>query len=149
MDDSDASQSFYSDDDQPLTDNKLLYSGAPAGLTKYIAYQLMFQFAVKHSLTTKALEELLHLLAVFLPSDAALPKSVRQLKMFFVKKHLDASPVMQKYCPTCHVTMNEVDKLCSRCQTAYSEFVTMPVGPQLRARLESKLLCIDKCMIHQ
>lgn len=148
----DLSQSFFDEDsgddsyqlatDEPQTGcySKPLYHGAPDDLTEYIAHQLLFQFSVKHSLTTKALAELLHLMAVFLPNDAALPKSVRQLKAFFLKTHLDASPVMQKYCPTCHVTMKKKDKSCCRCQATYCEFVTVPIGPQLKARLESKCM---------
>ncbi|SMN12434.1 hypothetical protein SPBRAN_884 [uncultured Candidatus Thioglobus sp.] len=160
----DLSQSFFdedsgddADDPQAESYSKPLYQGAPDDLTEYIAHQLLFQFSVKHSLTAKALEELLHLMAVFLPSDAALPKSVRQLKAFFLKTHSDASPVIQKYCPTCHVTMKETEKSCCRCQTTYSEFVTVPIGPQLKARLESKCInvqnndflndvCICACM---
>lgn len=55
-----------------------LYIGAPAGLTVFMSYLLLFQFSIRHSLTTKALEELLQL-STFVP-NAALPKSVYQLK---------------------------------------------------------------------
>lgn len=143
-DDLDLSQSFFiedSVDENDSVDNcfsRPLYTGAPADLTEYIAHQLLFKFSVKHSMTAKALEELLHLMAVFLPSDALIPKSVRQLKTFFLKTHSDAIPVMTKYCPTCHILMNKEDLSCNRCQSTPCEFVTVPVGPQLKARLESK-----------
>lgn len=90
-------------------------------------------------LTSKALQELLQLLTVFLPADARVPKSVRQLKQFFLKKYPEQCPAMQKYCKLCQRLLLE-SEMCA-CNAGHSEFVTVPVGPQLQARLESKPLC--------
>ena len=45
---------------------------------------------------------------------------------------------MQRYC--------EKDEVCE-CNTCYSKFVTVPLGPQLKARLESKHLR-PKCKLY-
>ena len=97
--DRDISTSFFmdesSDGDQQATRvtpatrpaiSNVLYKGAPEGLTDYVANLLLFQFSVRHSLTAKALEELLMLLSAMLPADAKLPKTVHQLKKIFLGK---------------------------------------------------------------
>ena len=61
-----------------------LYSGAPDGLTEYMAHLLLFQYSTRHSLTGRALQELLQLLIIFLPAGARIPKSVRKLKQYFL-----------------------------------------------------------------
>ena len=49
---------------------------------------------MRHSLTAKALEELLMLLSAMLPADAKLPKTVHQLKKIFLGK--DVANMIQK-----------------------------------------------------
>lgn len=120
--------------------SKPLYAGAPPDLTEYTGYLLIFQYSVKHSLTGKALEEMLHLMATFLPSDSNLPKSVRQLKKFFLDIYSDQHPVMQNYCSSCHQLL-EKEESCV-CEAGSSQFVTVPIGPQLKARLEGTQLVI-------
>ena len=44
-------------------------------IPRLVANLLLFQFSVRHSLTAKALEELLMLLSAMLPADAKLPKT--------------------------------------------------------------------------
>ena len=148
MDELDLSTSYFNvsdDDEEPLpvqtpttsstVQDKLLYKGAPADLTVHIAYVLLFQYSVRHSLTSKAFQELLQLMTVFLPKDAAIPKSVRHLKQYFVKTYPEQCPKMQKYCSFCQ---SLIEKTCS-CNAGVSQFVTVPVGPQLKSRLESKV----------
>ncbi len=49
------------------------------------SYLLIFKYAIRHGLTTKAFTELLQLLSVHVPQGASLPKSVYLLKCFFVR----------------------------------------------------------------
>lgn len=154
IDELDLSASFFNisdeesdDEETPIkqgsseSQEKLVYNGAQAGLTEYMAHVLLFQYSIRHSLTGKALQELLHLLSVFLPKDAKIPKSVHQLKQYFLKTHKEQCPAMQKYCTYCQCLLSE-DKTCT-CNAGYSEFVTVPIGPQLKARFESKWVLGD------
>lgn len=149
MDELDLSTAFFMDascDDVHKTKDELepscfsrpLYKGAPATITEYMANRLLFQYSVKHSLTQKALEELLHLIAVLLPADAELPKSVSHLRKFFLEIHADQNPVMVKYCSTCDLLYAGDEKQCECECGGYSQFVTVPIGQQLKARLEGK-----------
>ena len=122
---------MYTSSDQPL------YDGAQPGLTVFLAHLLLFQFSVRHSLTNKALEELLQLLLAFLPSGAAIPNSVYQLKGFFTGKFPEQQPILQKYCLNCHRLLKE-DTLY-QCDAGYSHFVTVNLASQLKTRLESRL----------
>ena len=87
----DISTSFFQESDNEdcsTHDHNLLYKGAPPDLTKYVTHLLLFQYSVRHSLTSKAFKDLLRLVAVLLPRDAQVPKSVSQLKKYFRKKIL-------------------------------------------------------------
>ena len=94
---------------------------------------------MRHSLTAKALQELLHLMNVFLPLDALLPKSVHELKQFFTKLFPDQQPSMQMYCSNCQRLLTSENSFCS-CGVECSQFINVPIGPQLKARLESQLI---------
>lgn len=72
--------------------------GVASDLTVFMAYLLVFQYSVRHSLTTKALQELLQLISVLLPSGSTCPRSVRSLKNFFTPRFPDKKPSMQQYC---------------------------------------------------
>ena len=142
----DISTSFFmcsSDEEDHLISSEspaseeLLYPEAPAGLTVCMANVMLFQFSVKHSLTSKALQELLHMIGVFLPKASSLPKTVRQLKQYFLDNYKDQCPQMEKYCSLCQSLFNEEDP-CN-CNVRCNEFVNVPIGPQLKARLESNL----------
>jgi hypothetical protein len=60
FDELDLNASFFVNDDNPISNpqptEEPLYSGAPPGLTEYMAHLLVFQYSTKHSLTGKALE---------------------------------------------------------------------------------------------
>lgn len=67
-----------------------LYPGSHVSV--FQSQLLVFQYALRHGLTTKAFTELLQLLSVHLPQNAAIPKSVHSLKRFllirFLKRNL-------------------------------------------------------------
>ena len=62
-----------------------------AELTALQSQLLIFQYAVRHSLTKKALTELLQLLSVHLPSKASIPTSVHMLKNDFIEDFPEAT----------------------------------------------------------
>lgn len=122
--------------DKPASASKPLYIGASSDLTLYAANVLLLKYALKHSLTTVAFKELLHLLSVFLPKNANIPKNAKQLKKYFMEIHSEQKPSMQDYCSHC-LGLMEAGKSC-HCGAKKSQFVTVPLGPQIKARLESK-----------
>ena len=86
-----------------------LYGGAPIMVLD--SHLLILQYSLRHSLTKKALEELLRLVAAQLPDAAKIPPSVYKLKTFFVNL---SSPEMNshKYCSTCHELLDD----CKPCR---------------------------------
>ena len=86
-----------------------LYDNAKISIDE--SHLLCFQFAIKHSLTTKAFSELLQLLTVHLPSPSMAPKSIYQLKSFFVDLFPHASPSLS-YCAVC-LSLLDQEGFCS------------------------------------
>lgn len=136
--------------DRPEHCSKPLYNGAPSDLTEYIMNVLLFQYSVKHSLTAIALNDLLHLLTVILPSDAAVPKSVQYLKQYFERIYAEQKPNSQQFCYQCHQLLKKSESC--ECDAGISQFITIPIGPQLKVRLEStyvslcSLGCLHDCV---
>lgn len=131
-------QSNCSTQNNDLPFSRPLYNGSLPDLTEYMANLLIFQYAVKHSLTEKAVDQLLHLLRTFLPKDALIPKSLKQIKKFFMDVYTSLHPVTQKYCSNCHALLGSED-LCS-CSAGCGQFISVPIGPQLKARLEGTVI---------
>ena len=108
-------------------------------LSTFQCYLLVFQYAIRHSLTTKAFTELLQLLAVHLPRGAAVPRSVHNLKRFFVDCFPESQSVRHYYCTCCQRTLPSDS---SRCQGhgcsggSSAEFITIPAGAQLKRMME-------------
>lgn len=139
-------QDSSDDDDMPqMTEptpqpQKLLYEGATPGLTECMAHLLLFRYSVKNSLTARALQELLDLMTVFLPADSGLSRSITQLKNYFLSIFSEQQPEMKDYCTMCHHLLTENDK-CT-CNAKLAQFVTVPIGPQLKSRLEGRWIVI-------
>lgn len=108
-------------------------------LTIVQSYVLMFQFAIRHSLTSKAQTELLQLLSVHMPQGAALPKSVHGLKQFFVQAFPHTNSVEHFYCSFCQRALPSREANCkgTSCRGGSAGvFITIPLGPQLRRLME-------------
>ena len=104
-----------------------LYPGAL--LTVFQSYLLIFQYAVRHSLTTKAFTELLQLLSLHTPLGAGLPKSVYKLKCFFIQAFPEANCIAHPYCSYYHRPLPLLDAGCAGngCGGGRpTEFVTIP-----------------------
>lgn len=114
-----------------------LYPGAL--LTVFQSYLLIFQYAVRHSLTTKVFTELLQLLSLHTPQGAGLPKSVYKLKHFFIQAFPEANCIAHPYCSYCHRPLPLLDAGCAEngCGGGRpTEFVTIPLGPQIKRMME-------------
>lgn len=117
-----------------------LYTGAQ--LSALESYLLVFQYAVRHSLTKKAITELLQLLSVHLPVGAAIPKSVHGLKRVFTECFPEVQPIQHFYCDCCQRPMLSASATCSGngCsgEGRPAVFITIPIGPQLRRMMEGE-----------
>lgn len=80
-------------------------------ITIFQSFLLIFQLAVRHSLTTKAFGELLHLIAARLSQAAQCPKSVSQLKKFSLAFSLKLRRMNSS---TAHVANNSFDLTMTR-----------------------------------
>ena len=128
----------------------LLYPGAD--LSSLQSNLLLFQFAVRHSLTAKALTELLQLLAVHLPRGAVIPKSVHSLKQFFVDSFPESQAIQHSYCSCCQRPLASTSASChgSGCSGGTpGVFITIPVGPQLKRMMEGIIhVHIQRMLVH-
>ena len=143
-------ESFEFEDDasqtsaQPITGTALnkqtpLYSGAQ--LSSSQSNLLIFQYALRHGLTTKAFTELLQLISVHLPSGTHIPKSVHKLKRFMLQSFPNAEAMQHFYCGCCQRSLQSADARCtgngcSAGDTKPCTFITVPIGPQLRRMME-------------
>ncbi len=116
-----------------------LYEGAE--LSVFNSFLLIFQFAIRHSLTGKAFSELLQLLAVHLPPGAKHASSVYAVKQFFLKLFPSAKAQQSRYCGHCHRILRESDDVCSNqycTNKPVEKFLTIPIAPQLKTKLEGE-----------
>ena len=101
---------------------------------------MIFQYALRHHLTTKALSELLMLLQVLVPADNLLPKSVYLLKSFFLQSFSNISVIEHQYCQFCHAPRDHANpRQCSNelCTSGkFDRFITIPLGPQLQEMMK-------------
>ena len=137
--DFEASVSQASTADPPISDHALpvvadqipLYPDAQ--LTSFQSHLLLFQYAVRHSLTTKAL---LQLLSVHLPQGARVPKSVYHLKRFFLEAYPEANAVRHYFCACCQRPLPSGDSTCDCGGGSTAMFITVPLGPQIKRKME-------------
>ena len=116
-----------------------LYDGAD--ISVFDSFLLIFQFALRHSLTSKAFSELLQLLGAHLPLGAKQASSVYSVKKYFLKLFPSAKAQEKRYCGNCHRLLQESDEVCTNqyCSNASVEkFMASPVGPQLKAKMEGR-----------
>ena len=112
-----------------------LYEGADVSI--FDSHLLLFEFAIRHSLTKKAFSELIDLVATHLPRVAKPPASVYKLKQFFLHIFPDTASVTHKYCSKCHHLFGDHDTVCENCCKAkVSQFIEIPISPQLKHKLE-------------
>lgn len=114
-----------------------LYPGAQ--LSSFESKLLLFQYAIRHGLTTRAFTELLLLISVHLPPGAAVPKSVYSLKRCFLESFPEAEASQNYYCSCCQRFIPSAVESCSGngCSGGYpAAFITVPIGPQIKRMME-------------
>lgn len=98
------------------------------------AYVMLFQYALRHHLSSKVLSELLLLLKVLLPAGNTMPRSMYLLKSFFVKAFSNIEINEQPYCRDCHTLLDQQSDQCSNILCSgdhFDRFIAIPIGPQL------------------
>lgn len=115
--------------------SSVLYEGAD--ITIFESYFLLFQFAVRHSLTGKAFSELLQLIGVHIPRSSKAAKSVYNLKKYFIKMFPHARSTAHHYCSVCLSVLPNNERCSSCLESDVEEFVSIPLGPQLQEKMKS------------
>ena len=134
------------DEDSPCAEStgepslsKPLYDGA--SLSVLDSYLLLLQYAIRHSLNKKAFSELLLLVGAHLPSTKMI--SSYKLNKLFTDLFDDIQGRTYYCCSTCHQSLQSVSSVCSNnCESETTDFLIIPLGPQLKRRLEGEC-----CMI--
>lgn len=104
------------------------------------AYTMIFQYALRHHLTSKAFSELLLLLQALLPAANLLPKSLYLLKNVFLKAFPNICINEHYYCQACHTPCDPAslhqcsNELCA--DRIFDHFITVPLGPQLQEMMK-------------
>lgn len=115
-----------------------LYNGAQVSYLESL--MLLLRFSLIHGLSKRAFADLLRLVSKHLPASAktAFPSSVYAIKKVFVDifPHVNAQKI--HYCSNCHALVDEQceKEACAGYMT--SHFVYVPIGQQLRAKLEGE-----------
>ena len=90
----------------------------------------------RHSITYKAFEELIELLSVHLPLSTH-TTTVHKLKNFFGTHISNFESETYRYCNECHGLLQDSEPQCrNSCSGIVSQFLHIPIAPQLKKRLE-------------
>ena len=100
------------------------------------SYILLYEYALRHSLTKEAFKELLQLITIHMPLNAKSAKSAYLLQGFFEEHFNDTKGECFYNCSKCHRSIDEGALCPSGCNTTISKFLYVPVEPQLKRRLE-------------
>ena len=109
-----------------------------ADLTVIDSYVLLLQYSLRHSLTKKAFSELIQLISVHLPRSSNAAESLYKVKSLFMKMFDDIKHMPYAYCSKCHRLMDNATTCLSGCNADIEEFLHIPLGPQLKRKLEGK-----------
>ena len=108
-----------------------IYRGA-----SLMAFQSIFQYAIRHGLTTNAFTELLQLLSLHASEGASLPRSVYRMKNYFIQAFPESKLIQQHwYCSFCQRPLPSRDTVCTgrECSSGPpAGFVTVPISPQMK-----------------
>jgi hypothetical protein len=148
---SDTDHSSMSSDDEPCKlkslCKSLLESKTPlypeSQVSVLDSYILLYEYALRHSLTKEAFKELIELVTVHMPSNAKSAKSVYLLQNFFEKHFNDTKGECHYYCTKCHRCVEEGARCPSGCDARINKFLYVPIEPQLKRRLEGAYTNIE------
>ena len=93
----------------------------------------LLQFALKHGLTSAAMDELLKMLSKLLPKSSKIPRNYRSLKQFFARACGETIVLSQEYCDVCYKLIKVPNvKKTKCCKSGTRRFVTVPLKQQLQ-----------------
>ena len=116
--------------------NQPLFPGST--LSIFDSYLLFLQYALRHSLTKKAFEELITLVGYHLP--AVKLDSAYKLKKYFLNLFSDIKYTTCYCCSYCHQLLKSENDLCpNRCECGTQDFLFIPVEAQLKRKMEGVL----------
>jgi hypothetical protein len=132
-----------SGDDEPAENfdvKSYIYAGAK--LTYSESLLLLLRYSLVHALTKRALEDLLQLMALFLPTvETTLPSSVYVLKRAFVEAFPSVPVRKVLYCSNCQALLDRGSSCGkSSCSGHVKDFVFISLYQQLKLKLEDKLI---------
>ena len=109
-----------------------LYAGAP--LSVAASWQSIMAYALANHLSYTAIDQLLGLLKLHVPSSSGLPKSLNRLKSHF---NIDEPLPQQRFCSQCFGNVSSKEKCCSEqtCRANKAElcyFVPVPISTHLK-----------------
>ena len=115
-----------------------------AELSVLDSHLLMYQYALRHCITTQAFTELISLVETHMPRNSRAVSSLYKLRKFFEENFNDTKCQAYEYCSKCHrlIDLERTGEVgCSSgCEGAtINTFVYVPVEAQLKKKLEGTL----------
>lgn len=137
------SDSGSSTDEEPASQRAEDVTRARVGaqLTYSDSLLLLLRYSLVHALTKRAFEDLLRLVALFLPTaeKKTLPSSVYVLKRAFVEVFPSVPVRKVLYCINCQALLNGSSSCGkSSCSGRVKDFVFIPIYQQLKLKLEGR-----------
>ena len=115
-----------------------LYDGAE--LSVLDSHLLMYQYALRHCITTQAFTELISLVETHMPRNSRAISSLYKLRKFFEENFNDTKCQVYEYCSKCHrlIDSETTGVPCSSgCEGAtVNKFIYVPVESQLKKKLK-------------
>ena len=131
--------------DDPDLDASLrepLHAGSK--LSTWDSYLLIMNYSLRHSLSKQAVKDLLSLVGQHLPKASL--SSLYKLKKCFLDLYDDISFNVHYCCSGCHSPFEDRHSVClNGCSSTATEFLTIPVEPQLKRKLQSKFSHLCDC----
>ena len=121
-------------------------------MTVLDSYLLLYQYALKHSLTKLAFQEMIDLVNVHLPHGARIT-TIYKLKKFFLEHFQVCKAIVKPYCRKCHHLLISGDtSVCPNgCDAEISGFVYVPIEEQVKRILEGQyiytLTIFESCIL--
>lgn len=133
--DSEMADSSFTDEEPSFWDElqSPLYQGSK--LTKKEGYLLIMSYCLHNALTKTAVKDLLTLIESLLPCNQFI--SLFKFQKTFMALYHDFEFKKQYCCSNCHFLLEDSDSTClNGCEDGKTEFLTVPVEPQLRRKLQ-------------
>lgn len=116
-----------------------LFEGS--SISVFDSHLLIYQFQLKHGLSSGGVEELLQLIKAHTSHTNGLPKSAYSLKRFFGELFPDLNSSVYSYCGSCHQPLeSETSCIRPQCAGAVKEtFISVALKVQLKRKMEGMI----------